>query len=237
MAGISEAHRLYQLQTIDIEIEQIEKKKADVEAQMGESEELVQARTALEDARTKLHHEESRARDLELDVQTTAEKLKLVQSKLYGGTVKASKELSALQRESEILQQSKSRSEDDLLERMASMESLQTQTQEAQHTWADAEASWKAQQSTFAAQHKEIEAQIVTMTAKRASIASGFGAEVIGEYERLRAIKRGRAVARVERNTCMGCRIGLPMSVVQQARSSPSFVLCPSCGRILCLER
>jgi predicted nucleic acid-binding Zn-ribbon protein len=53
-------------------------------------------------------------------------------------------------------------------------------------------------------------------------------------YDALRAKHQGRAVAKVERGTCGGCRISLPMSLLQRARSgSHVMVQCSSCERIL----
>jgi len=40
-------------------------------------------------------------------------------------------------------------------------------------------------------------------------------------------------VVKVERGMCQGCRISLPMSVLQKARSGFDVVQCVSCERIL----
>jgi predicted nucleic acid-binding Zn-ribbon protein len=40
-------------------------------------------------------------------------------------------------------------------------------------------------------------------------------------------------VAHVERGMCKGCRITLPMSVLQKARAGVGLVQCVSCERIL----
>jgi predicted nucleic acid-binding Zn-ribbon protein len=45
--------------------------------------------------------------------------------------------------------------------------------------------------------------------------------------------RQGRAVAKVERGMCGGCRISLPMTVLQKARSGLDVVQCVSCERIL----
>jgi uncharacterized protein len=52
-------------------------------------------------------------------------------------------------------------------------------------------------------------------------------------YNRLRRARAGRAVAKVERGTCQGCRITLPTTVFQRARSGLKIVQCTSCERIL----
>ncbi|MFC2072406.1 C4-type zinc ribbon domain-containing protein, partial [Chloroflexota bacterium] len=46
--------------------------------------------------------------------------------------------------------------------------------------------------------------------------------------------QKGTAIANVEQGICRGCRILLPITELQRARSS-SLVRCSSCGRILFL--
>lgn len=234
---MSQAQQLYQLQALDLELQDLERRKSEITGQLGETEALRQAKSDLDAARDRLHREEARVRDLEMDVDQTTDRLKQVQAKLYGGTVRVAKELSNLQRESEHLAQVKSRFEDSLLESMDAVERLQAKLAEAQRGYTALETAWKAEQEALNGKLRETEQAIGRVTAARAQMSRSFSAATLDEYERLRRTRRGRAVARIEQNTCQGCRIGLPMSVVQQARVSPSFVYCPSCGRILCTER
>jgi predicted nucleic acid-binding Zn-ribbon protein len=57
----------------------------------------------------------------------------------------------------------------------------------------------------------------------------------VAAYDRLRRRRRGVAVVRVERGTCLGCRLTVPTVVLQRARSgtNPNPVQCPSCERML----
>ncbi len=234
---MNQAQQLYQLQALDLELQDLERQRSEIEGQLGESEALKRARSDLEAARDRLHRAEARVRDLEMDVDQATDKLKQVQAKLYGGTVRVAKELSNLQRESEHLAHVKGRLEDDLLESMDAVERLQTELEEIQRRYTELETAWKAEQEALNLRLRETEGAIDRVAAARAQMSQAFSAATLAEYERLCRSRRGRAVARIEQNTCQGCRIGLPMSVVQQARLSPSFVYCPSCGRILCTER
>lgn len=231
---MSPVQKLYQLQTLDLELAELERRRGETEAQLGETEALLQARAHREAARQRCRQEEARLRDLELDVEETGQKLKEVQAKLYGGTVRAAKELTNLQKESEHLAQAKSRAEDALLESMDALERLQAELAEAERAFDAAEAEWKADQEALRARLQETLAAIAKATASREELIRTIPPAALAEYDRLRRIRRGVAVARIAQNTCLGCRIGLPMSVVQQARVSPDFVYCPSCGRLLC---
>jgi len=56
-------------------------------------------------------------------------------------------------------------------------------------------------------------------------------------YEDLRLRRAGRAVALLEGELCLGCRVTLPTSKAQQARQREDLTLCSSCERILYVER
>ena len=71
------------------------------------------------------------------------------------------------------------------------------------------------------------------LDAERGRWTDVIDAPTLGLYERLRSGRQGRAVARVERSICQGCRIGLPSHLVQRVRSGVVLVQCPSCERIL----
>ncbi len=76
-------------------------------------------------------------------------------------------------------------------------------------------------------------AEIAVLEERRSEQASGINGAVLPLYERLRAARQGRAVAKVEGGACQGCRISLPMNLVKLARSSNDLVQCTNCERIL----
>ena len=71
------------------------------------------------------------------------------------------------------------------------------------------------------------------LEAKRDGQVDGMDAAALSIYQALRERWQGPAVAIVERGLCQGCRITLPMSVLQKARSGLGLVRCVNCERIL----
>ena len=63
---MNRSHLLYRLQTIDLEITNGKRRLEEVKAGLGESEELRQARRALQKAGDELNHWRTTLRDLEL---------------------------------------------------------------------------------------------------------------------------------------------------------------------------
>jgi hypothetical protein len=85
------------------------------------------------------------------------------------------------------------------------------------------------------AEKATIEPEVANLQARRAGQAGGIDPRTMSLYQTLRERRAGQAVARVERGMCQGCRISLPMSVIQKARVSNNLTQCVSCERILLL--
>ena len=98
---------------------------------------------------------------------------------------------------------------------------------------ATIEAEWKASQTQMAADKLKNEGEYASLDGQRGARTKGMDASALGLYESLRTKKQGRAVARVERGICQGCRLTLPSHLNQRIRSGDTLIQCPSCERIL----
>ena len=96
-------------------------------------------------------------------------------------------------------------------------------------------AAWDAEQAKLRQEQETLTAEIAQWETKRSQQRKGIDAGMLVLYDALRATHQGRAVAKVERGTCGGCRISLPMSTLHKARAAGSnaIVQCSSCERIL----
>ncbi|MGQ9572512.1 MAG: zinc ribbon domain-containing protein [Dehalococcoidia bacterium] len=224
---------LYALQEIDAAFEAAKASLAAVEEQLGESEELVAARRAVDDARGALGAVSKQQRELEWQVDDLRSRLSSVENKLYGGSVRNPKELGSMQEEANILRGQLRRREDELLDLMVRVEERQTAVQGAEEALAAVEKRWRQEQKELASQKELLEAELAGLGERREQQSRLVGAKVLALYENLRERRQGKAVAKVERGMCGGCRISLPMTVLQKARSGLDVVQCVSCERIL----
>jgi predicted nucleic acid-binding Zn-ribbon protein len=231
--AMSDLQLLSQLQDEDLAIEAKIVSLQEIESSLGETGDLLAARSQVESLRELLHQQEQRLRELELDVDDLNEHVAAEEKKLYGGTVRNPKELEGLQRDLNQRRAKKNQIEDRELEVMADVEVTQAELQLAQEELTRTRAAWEEHQRELSTRQAKISRELETLRGTRSQLAASVEPANISLYERLRREKRGRAVSRVERSTCMGCRIALPMGVVQHARAGRDFVYCPSCGRIL----
>jgi len=224
---------LYALQGIDLALDGASGRLAEIEEQLGESEELVEARQRVEEKRQAVAELRSRQADLEHTVDDVRAKASEVEKKLYGGSVRNPKELQDFQADLTALQGQVRKREDTLLAVLVEVEEGEGQLKEAESAFSQLEARWRAGQRKLEAEKGQIEPEIERLREKQAKQSSGIDKAALGLYRLLQERRGGQAVAMVERGMCQGCRITLPMSVLQRARAGLGLVQCVSCERIL----
>lgn len=227
------AAELFALQETDLATDGAVARLTEVEAQLGETEELTEARQRLDQCGERLRPLQESQKGLDWEAEEVRAKAAAIENKLYGGAVRNPKELEDYQADLISLRGELSKREDALLEVMLELEEAEAEVREAQATLAEVEESWKAEQASLQQTRAKLKEEIETLEAKRARQADGMDAAALSLYQVLRERRQGTAVAVVERGLCQGCRISLPMSVVQKARAGAGLVQCVSCERIL----
>jgi predicted nucleic acid-binding Zn-ribbon protein len=227
------AAELFALQETDLAIDGAVARLTDVEAELGETEELIEARQQMDQCRERLRPLEERQKELDWEAEEVRGKAAAIEKKLYGGTVGNPKELEDFQADLTSLRGQLSRREDALLEVMLEFDDAEAGLRQAETALAEVEESWKVQQTSLQETQAKLKEEIEGLEGKRARQVDGMDAPALSLYQALRERHQGTAVAVVERGLCQGCRISLPMSVVQKARAGAGLVQCVSCERIL----
>lgn len=232
---MSELQTLSQLQEIDQQIEEKTTALAKIAEALADHAALSAAQERANQLREQLREQEKRLRDLEWDVAQINAEIAQDEQRLYGGRIRAPKELEDIQKDLRQLQARRGALEERAFEALAATEELQSNLQGAGSALGDAQAAWDAQQRTLSERHEATQTQLSALRSERAQHVAMLAAPTLTLYDRLRREKRGRAVSRIERSTCLGCRITLPSGTVNHVRQGRELVFCPSCGRILTL--
>ena len=227
------AAELYALQETDLAIAGAVAGLTDVEAKLGETEELINARERVGPCREKVQQLRESQKGLDWEAEEVRGKAAEIEKKLYGGGVRNPKELEDLQADLTSLRTQLRKREDAVLEVMLELDEAEAALKDAETTLAEIEASWESSQASLRATQATLKEEIETLEAKRARQVDGMDAAALSMYQALRERRQGMAVAMVEQGLCRGCRISLPMSVLQKARSGLGLVRCVSCERIL----
>jgi predicted nucleic acid-binding Zn-ribbon protein len=227
------AAELFALQETDLAIDNAVANLTEAEAQLGETGELVAARERVGQCRARVGEMQERQKSLDWDAEEARGKTAEIEKKLYGGTVKNPKELEDFEADLKSLRGQLRKREDALLDVMLEVDDAQTALKEAEKTLAGTEELWNTEQASLGDTRAMLKDELATLEAKRSRQLDGVDQVALSLYEALRERRQGMAVAVVERGLCQGCRISLPMSVLQKARAGLGLVQCVSCERIL----
>ena len=230
---MSVARQLYQLQEIDLEIADEERKLGQVIGRLGKNEVVVVAQEKLNAGKQKLEELQHQQRSLEWEIDDLASKIKAGDDKLYSGRIKNPKELSNLQHEVELLKAKRDQLETKDLDIMELVESVAAGVAALNQELEKITAEWQHEQKQLRKEKAALEDSLNDLKQQRQALAAETDSQALALYDRLRQNK-GWAVARVEQGVCHGCRISLPSSELQQVRSG-ALVQCGSCSRILYL--
>ena len=227
------AAELLALQETDLATDSNVTGLAEVEAQLGETEELVSARELVDQSHERAKEIQRRQKEMDMDAEEVREKVAVIEGKLYGGSMKNPKELEDFQADLTSLKTQLGKREDFLLEAMLELEEAEAALKEAEEALARIEDSWKAEQASLSDTQATLKEELAELQAKRSRQLDGMDRAALSLYEVLRERRQSTAVAVVERGLCQGCRISLPMSIIQKARAGAGLVQCVSCERIL----
>ncbi len=230
---MSQPFKLYRLQQIDSQIDQMRAKLRETEAALGDDREVQQAEGARVEAEHALLKARKALRVAEEEAKAVQMKLEQTESTLYGGKVRNPKELQDLQKENGALKRQISTLEDRQLDEMLAVEEAEGAFNQAASACDDVrekDSSRKAGLSALkASQIKDIE----RLETERQAASSTISADDMQVYEQIRKQKRGVAVAKVSDNSCSACGSTLTPSQVQAASSPNQLSRCSFCGRIL----
>ena len=230
---MSIAKQLYQLQEVDLEIEANEQALRRLVSQLGENRTVVEAQTKLTSEQRRLDELKHQQRSAEWEIDDLVSKITAAEEQLYSGRIKNPKELTNLQHEVDILKAKRDQLENKALEIMDQVELAEANVAATGNEFNKLDAEWHRQQQEISADIEALKSKLSDLKHKRQLISAEIDPQAVGVYDRLRK-QKSQAVAKVEQGICRGCRISLPSSELQQARSG-NLVQCSSCGRILFL--
>jgi predicted nucleic acid-binding Zn-ribbon protein len=227
------AQTLYDLQQIDLDIQNEQETLDDIKRRLTENESLVQARAEIQAEKMHLGETEKQQRDLEYEIEELSGSMKQLNDKLYGGKEKNPKELVSLEKELGIFKTKLRQKEDDLLDLMAEMESVQDRIKINSEKLKKLEDGWQREQQELTQRRTEVESRLSGLRRERTALATDIARKTLELYEMIRS-RKGQAVAKIEQGRCQGCRLNLAVNELQRARAG-DLIQCSSCGRILCL--
>lgn len=224
------AIRLFELQQLDTQLQNLLKMADDINRQLTENESLNKAKNDLDASQKNLNALSKQQKELDQEVSSIAETAKKLKNRLYGGTVKNPKELMDIEQDLNGITTNLTAKEDTLLALMAEIETAGKTADDNARRVSTIESTWATEKTVLSQRKEEIDSKIAVFTRQRQDAVGEIDHQTMGLYTTLMS-KRGTAVAHVEMGRCQGCRVNISITELKQARTG--IIQCSNCGRIL----
>jgi uncharacterized protein len=230
---MTQPESLYRLQEIELSILQAQKRLGEIAAALSDNQMIAAAQAQVSAAQEKLTPLQTRSRNLELEIQSNADKIRQTDETLYSGRVRSPKELQDMQQEIVSLKSRNHDLEDTLLEIMLSVESTETELAESQANLEKVRQDWEADHQHLLEEQDRLKAELASSRQKREQVLPHLTEETMKVYNALKPRKNNQPVALLINESCSFCRVEQEMTVIAEARKGQKLTTCSSCGRIL----
>ncbi len=185
----------------------------------------------LEADRAALSANQKDRKKLEVEIQTQEQKI----SKLRGQMLdaKTNEQYRAFQNEIEFCEKEIRRAEDRILELMGESEPLDKNVKAAEAALKQEKTQVEREKQQAMARTAEDKKALEQLHQERAQIVSGLNPNVYRQYERIRKVRRGIAVAEAVDGRCGACHMAMRLQFFQDLKRGDQVMTCESCSRIL----
>lgn len=231
------AATLYQLQQLDLELDRLIAEQQAITTALQGNASLQKLRMAHNAAEQHLQASQHAQEEAEWALEDVKRRLSTKEKRLYSGTVSNPKELSVLQQDVQNLRAQHNRQEEGVLQMMDATEALHDEVRRQAQARQQAEDKWSQDNAAMTTHRDELNTRWQALQTKRAHTTASIDTALLARYEAMRRSKQGRAVSKVEQNSCQWCRVILTPSELQRVRISTELQQCSNCGRILYFDR
>jgi len=237
MSTTKMAATLYQLQQLDLELERLIAEQQALESSLQGDSVLKRLQAEHTIAQQQLHLGLQAQKEAEWALEELDRRMRMQEQRLYSGVVTNPKELYALQQEVQHLRAQQNRQEEMALEVILTTETLQEAANSKAEALRQAQEKWLETNATGMIRRDQLDVKRQELQANREQFVSNIDANLLKRYEALKRTKQGRAVSKVDQNSCQWCRVILTPSELQRVRVNTDLQMCSNCGRILYYDR
>lgn len=224
---------LVELQNLDTRSDENAHARALLETKLADTTALQAARATLDTAGKNSAELKAKLRSLELETTGLADKLKLVNERLYSGRITNAKELAGLNQDEKMLQRRKEELENRELALMEEIESADNTSIEKHAAYEKIMAETSARNEKESAALHDLDTSDAALARKRDAIRAQLSVETLRIYDHLRQTKKGRAVVMMKGSSCTACGYEVPSGLIARVKAGSELVFCTNCERIL----
>ena len=215
---------------------EIDKVKADPRLADAEKN-LEVSRKKGEDKNSQFHELNVKRKKLEDTVDTHEEKIKSNEKKLFSGTITDPKELSNYQEEIQVLNNSNSKLEDEILEIMEEQDIAKPGIEALKEEMVEFDSIVKRLRSEMDDKLEVLKHNIEGLKKRKEDVVLRIPGDYLKKYNDLKTKKSGIAVSVIKDNFCSACNMEIPSIETERFVDSDEVYKCPICGRMSVLYR
>lgn len=200
------------------------------------SAELTALRVEVDSIDQKLNNTRSEQQDLELESRSLTDRIRESEKSLMSGELQNPRELEALQASIDAMKGHRTDLENQSVDRLVMVDSIQVNLEGKQANLAEAEKEWTSRKTAIETEIDQRKKEYVYLKKAREIVADLLSDENLELYQHLRRRKNGVAVAQLEDEMCGACHTQVAIGILNNIRYSDELLSCPSCGRILLTE-
>jgi hypothetical protein len=226
---------LKRLQSLKSEINELK------EYQERRKQDVQKKKTQIEDKETlaEKKHEEKLSRQKEIDrkeLDLKTDEGEITKYNVQLNSIKTNKEYTALCTEIGSKKADMSILEDEILNTMSRLESVNEEYNRLQEDLRREEESLKVLIESVDADVRKTDIEIEKIQNDQKKYIDALDENSLKHYNRLSNIKGGKAVVAVVGNVCGGCSMNITTQTLNSLMGGKELVFCQSCSRILYLE-
>ena len=227
---------LYHLQEIERAIAHGRQRLKAIEVALNDDERVIAARDQVTAARHHLATLQTRARDLDLEIQSNTEKAAAAEAHLYSGKVRNPKEMQEMQQEIVALKKWGGELETQLLEIIYAVESAEADLGMAEAALAATERAALEANTDLLSERDQLQARLTALRDAHQKALAAVDPAALSLYNTLKPRKNQQPVAVLKGGTCGICGVSQTMAV-ERAVSLGQITQCINCERILVAQQ
>lgn len=217
--------------TVSARYTEIEKVKSRPELHEAEKN-LAASRQRSEEKNSQFHEIDVKRKKLEDTVGTHEEKIKSNEKKLFSGTINDPKELSNYQEEIQMLKNSNSKLEDEILEIMEEQDMAKPGIEALKKEMTELDSIVLRIKSEMNEKLEVLKNNIEGLKKRKEDVVSRIPGDYLKKYNDLKTKKGGIAVSVIKDNFCNVCNMEIPSIETERFVESDQVYKCPICGRM-----